>query len=148
MKLFFYKKTNSLINLILSLLGFGAACSVSGCAYGTPAMEYGTPYATFKVKGTVKSEKTSGAISNIRVVMRQDTSYTTSNGSYEVTETDFPRDQIFYVEFKDIDSTTNGDFQSLDTIVEFVNPEFKGGDGDWNEGETEKELNITLKNKE
>ena len=34
-----FKRYNALIRFLLSILGFGAACSLSSC-------EYGTPYAT------------------------------------------------------------------------------------------------------
>lgn len=140
-----FKKYNALISFLLSILGFGAACSLSSCEYGTPAVEYGTPYATFKVKGGVKSEVTSNSIPNIRVVMGYDTTYTDESGNYQVENTDFPDDQTFLVEFKDIDGVTNGKYQPLDTIVEFIDPEFSGGTGSWDSGETEKEVNVKLK---
>ena len=128
-------------SFLLSILGFGAACSLSSC-------EYGTPFATFKVKGNVKSEVTSNAIPNIRVVMGYDTTFTDESGNYQISNTDFPDNQTFLVEFKDIDRETNGEYQTLDTIVEFIDPEFSGGTGNWDSGETEKEINVKLKDKE
>ena len=50
----------------------------------------------------------------------------------------------FNIEFIDIDGAENGEYQSLDTIVEFKDPHFTGGDGDWYAGETSKEFNIQL----
>lgn len=148
MKTSIFKRFNGLISFLLSILGFGAACSLSSCEYGTPAVEYGTPYATFKVKGNVQSEMTSDSIPNIRVVMGYDTTFTDESGNYQISNTDFPDDQTFLVEYKDIDGETNGDYQPLDTIVEFVDPEFSGGTGNWDSGETEKEVNVKLKDKE
>ena len=114
-----FKRYNALIRFLLSILGFGAACSLSSC-------EYGTPYATFKVNGSVKSEVTSNDIPNIRVIMGYDTTFTDKSGNYQISNTDFPEDQTFLVEFKDIDGKTNGEYQSLDTIVEFIDPEGNG----------------------
>lgn len=143
-----FKRFNTLLSFLLSILGFGAAFSLNSCEYGTPAMEYGTPFATFKVKGSVKSELSSNAIPNIRVVMGNDTTFSDESGNYQISNTDFPDDQTFLLEFKDIDGKTNGEYQALDTIVEFIDPKFSGGTGDWNSGETEKEVNVKLKEKE
>lgn len=147
-KISLFKRFNTLISFLLSILGFGAACSLNSCEYGTPAMEYGTPYATFKVKGSIKSELTSNTIPNIRVVMGYDTTYADESGNYQVFNTNFPDDQTFLVEFKDIDGEVNGEYQALDTIVEFIDPVFYGGTGNWDNGETEKEVNVKLKDKE
>lgn len=142
-KISLFKRYNTLTSFLLSILGFGAACSLSSCSY-----EYGTPFATFKVKGNVKSEVTSKAIPNIRVVMEYDTTFTDESGNYQISKTDFPDNQTFFVEFKDIDGETNGEYQPLDTIVEFIDPEFSGGTDNWDSGETEKEVNVKLKDKE
>jgi len=143
-----FKRFNTLLSFLLSILGFGAAFSLNSCEYGTPAVEYGTPFATFKVKGSVKSELTSNAIPNIRVVMGYDTTFSDESGNYQISNTEFPDDQTFLLEFKDIDGETSGEYQALDTIVEFIDPKFSGGTGDWNSGETEKEVNVKLKEKE
>jgi len=143
-----FKKSNAFINFLLTLLGFGAVCTFNGCMYGDPVVEYGTPFATFKVNGNVKAETTTDAIPNIRVVMGDDTTFTDASGNYQLSNTAFPGNQTFQVKFKDIDGETNGEYQPLDTMVQFVNPEFTGGDDDWDSGETEKEVNVTLKNKE
>ena len=148
MKTSIFKRFNGLISFFISILGFGAACSLSSCEYGTPAAEYGTPYATFKVNGNVQSEITSNSVPNIRVVMGYDTTYTDESGNYQLSNTEFPEDQTFLIEFKDIDGETNGEYQPLDTIVEFIDPEFSGETGGWDSGETEKEVNVKLKDKE
>ncbi len=147
-KTFSLKKSNSLISFLLTILGFGAVCSFNGCMYGDPVVEYGTPFATFKVSGKVVSEITSNAIPNIRVVLESDTTYTDNSGNYQILNTNSPGNQAYLVEFKDIDGETNGEYQPLDTIVEFIDPEFSGGTGSWDWGETEKEVNVKLKNKE
>jgi putative lipoprotein (rSAM/lipoprotein system) len=143
----FLQKYNGLITILLTVLGFGTACNLTGCEYGTPAFEYGTPYATFIVKGDVKSAQNSTAIPKIRVVMNHDTAFTNVSGNYQLENIDFPEEQSFLVEFKDVDGSNNGDFQPLDTIVKFINPKFAGGSGSWDAGKTEKELNVFLKPK-
>ena len=145
LKTIVYKRFNALIGILLSLLGFGAVCSLNSCE---PIPEYGTPHATFKVIGSVKSEATSNVLPGIRVVMGYDTSFTDASGNYQVENRDFPDDQTFLVEFKDVDGETNGEYQPLDTIVEFIDPEFSGGSGGWDSGETEKEINVELKDEE
>lgn len=142
-----FRKSNAVIRLLLSVLGFGAVYSLNSCE-DNGAAEYGTPTATFKVMGTVKSEQTSNPVSNIRVVMGYDTTFTDESGNYQVSNVDFPDDQTFLLEFKDIDGETNGAYQPLDTMVEFTDPEFSGGSGAWDSGETEKEVNVNLKDTE
>lgn len=139
------KGQNRIIAFFMSVLGIGTACSFGGCEYGTP-VEYGTPSATFVVNGKVSNEEGTG-INGIRVVLRQDTALTNPNGQYEVETIDFPTDTDFQIQFEDIDGTDNGEYQKLDTIVAFVDPEFTGGDDSWYEGETIKDFDVQLKNK-
>lgn len=136
-----------MISFLLSILGFSTACSLSSCEYGSPGMEYGTPYATFKVKGSVKSAETLKPIPAIRVVMRDDTTYTDASGNYQVEDMEFPKDQSIVIYFEDTDGKLNGEYQSLDTIAEFKDPKFTGGKGGWDNGETVKELDVKLTTK-
>ncbi len=147
-KIGFLRKYNGLISLLLALLGFSTACEQGADEYGTSAVEYGVPHATFIVKGNVKAENTSSAIANIQVVMNQDTVYTDESGNYQVENTEFPEDQTFLLKFKDVDGEINGEFQPLDTTIEFKDPQFTNGSGSWYEGKTEKELNVNMKPKE
>jgi putative lipoprotein (rSAM/lipoprotein system) len=135
---------NYVIAFLLSLLGVGGACTMGGCEYGSPAEEYGTPTATFKVTGTVASES-NVKIPNIRVVMQFDTAYTDAQGKYNVEVMEFPTDQSFLVKYEDADGTANGSFQSKDSTVVFQNPHFVNGDGHWNQGETSKVVDVKLK---
>ncbi|MCP4552800.1 MAG: hypothetical protein GY834_12335 [Bacteroidetes bacterium] len=151
MKTSIFIKLNGLISIMLSILGFGAACGLSSCedVTRTSAAEYGTPYATFKAKGNVTSEMTSNTIPNIRIVMGYDTTFTDESGNYQISNTDFPDDQTYLLEFKDVDGEINGEYHPLDTVVEFIDPEFSGGGTSlWDNGETEKEVNVKLKDKE
>ena len=145
MKIKLLEKHNKLIAFLLSVIGIGGACSFGGCAYGTP-VEYGTPTATFKVSGKVNSEEEAN-IKGIRVIMFDDTAYTSEEGKFQVQTVNFPADVDLDIEFDDTDGELNGAFQSLYTIVSFVDPEFKNGDGHWYAGETSKEFNVKLKSK-
>lgn len=144
------KRYNSLIGFLLAALGFGSI-SLTGCDSPVdpdPVAEYGVPYAIFKVKGKVTSE--AEGIPNIKVKMGSDSfyfdsTYTDANGEYEISQGTFPSDQAFDMSFEDIDGAQNGSFQALDTIVEFVDPQFTGGSGNWDSGETETIFNVELK---
>jgi putative lipoprotein (rSAM/lipoprotein system) len=156
MKTLLLRRFNTLISFLLAILGFGAACGLGSCEYDDGLFNrgidgpvaYGTPHATFKVIGSVKSDGTSDNLPYIRVVMGYDTAFTDESGNYQVENIEFPKDQTFLVEFKDIDGEINGEYQPQDTIVEFVSPKFSGGSGNWDSGETEKEVNVNLKDKE
>jgi putative lipoprotein (rSAM/lipoprotein system) len=137
MKIKILKTYNVLIAGLLAMLGFATACDSKD--------EYGTPSAKFIVNGKVKSSETDQPIENIRISMQGDTTYTDENGVYQVVDKwGFPTDQTYNIEFKDIDGELNGEFSDLDTIVEFKDPKFSNGDGDWYSGETSKEFDVKL----
>ena len=79
--------------------------------------------------------------------MESDTVYTDHTGQYRVEYSAFPDNQTLMVEFEDTDGATNGSYNPLDTIVEFKDPQFSGGTGSWNQGITEKEVDVELKTK-
>ena len=143
MKRSLLEKHNKFIAFLLSIIGIGGACTFGGCEYGT-AVEYGTPSATCKVFGKVTSEKNT-TIRGIRLILQNDTAHTDENGQYIVQTIDFPGDQDFLIEIEDIDGESNGEYQPLDTIASFNDPEFINPEGAWNRGETSKEMNIELK---
>ena len=139
-KIKFFKTSNAIIFGLLALLGFTTSCEKK--------VEYGTPSAKFIVNGKVISSDSNEAINNIRVVMRGDTTKTDNEGKYQVVDKyGFPSDQTYDIQFQDIDGATNGDYQNLDTIIEFKNPQFINGDGNWYSGETSKELDIEFNKK-
>jgi len=148
MKKEFLFNCNKTIVFLLTLLGFATSC---GDNFG--GTEYGTPHADFIVKGTVLSASTNLPIEHIRLIMRDsitqypDTAFTDLNGKYLFNRMGFPADHTFMINLVDIDGTAKGEFQSLDTTIVFKNPVFTGGDGHWNSGKTEKELNLKIKPK-
>lgn len=143
-KIKFFKTYNAIIAGLIGLLGFSSCDKIGG---GDPVVEYGTPSAKFIVNGKVIASDSKEGIENIRVVIPGDTTKTDSEGKYQIHVNGFPEDQKFNIEFQDIDGALNGDFQNLDTVVEFKDPDFTDGDGHWYKGESSKELNIELNNK-
>ena len=123
----------------MAMLGFAASCDSIG-----PQAMYGTPTAKYIVNGKVTSSSSGQEIENIKIKLRRDSTKTDSQGNYQIETGEFPDGETFNIEFIDADSTDNGEYQSLDTIVEFKDPHFIGGDGDWYAGETSKEFNIKL----
>lgn len=140
----FFRGYNALIAALLSLLGFTTACEQSVDEYGAPMPEYGVPSATFIVKGTVKSSVNTESIPNIKVKMGYDSTQTDVQGRYEVSTRSVAGDQTFQVTFEDIDGAENGAFADADTNVVFEDPQFTGGDGNWDQGQAQKEVNIRL----
>jgi len=140
------KKYNRLISLLLSLLGIGGTFTFISCD-GTGQVEYGTPSATFKIFGKVTSED-GDQIPYIKVkaaMHNYDSSYTNEAGEYTLVLGSFPSDQDFYMEYSDVDGPSNGLYQTKDSTVSFVNPQFENGDGSWYSGEASKKVDIQLK---
>lgn len=138
------KSYNKILAFILSILGVGGT-TFSCAMYGIPA-EYGTPYANFKVNGTITNSRNE-TIPGIKVKMPYNSTYSNTNGKYEIDTHDFPTNQTFQIKFIDVDGAENGEFETLDTTVVFENPKFVNGDGDWFQGDTSKEFNIKLSDK-
>lgn len=136
-------KYNKLITMLLSIMGFSTACEVIGGA----RVEYGTPHATFLVKGNISSASSNKPIPQIKVIMGYDTTYTDNEGNYMAKMVDFPTDQSYIIELFDVDGTQHGEFADTNATIDFIDPEFSGGDGNWNSGQTEKELEIKMKPK-
>ena len=136
----FLRIQNALIAGILFLAGAVISCNKY-------VDEYGMPYAEYIVKGKVKSQETSRVIENIKVSMDGDTVKTDSEGSYKLVG-EYAENNFFDIKFEDIDGAANGEYQNLDTVVQFENPEFTGGDGNWYEGETTTEFDVELNPKE
>ena len=122
----------------MAALGFTSACRKD------PAVEYGTPSAKFIVNGKIISGSTGDPIENIKVIMQRDTSFSDAQGIYQVMdEYGFPGDKTYSIQFLDLDGALNGEFQNLDTLVEFVDPQYVNGSG-WYSGETSQEFDIQM----
>lgn len=153
----FYSK---ILSFCLLLLG------ISSCDDMVPGgdvrLEYGTPSAKFRIKGTIKSTETQQAIKDIKVVVvetHDGKEYEVaqpvssgSDGSFSLEVISFPqKDAKFELKLEDVDGELNGLFDTKKETVEFKDASFSKGDGKWYKGETEKvvskiELTPTKKN--
>lgn len=119
------------------ILGFTPSCIFN-------ALE-GAPFAKFIVEGTVTNQSDQQIIPGIRVILNEDTVFTCVKGQYWIATTEgSPDDRSFAIKFEDIDGAQNGRFSNLDTVVQFKDPEFTGGDGDSYVGETKTSMDIIL----
>ena len=156
-KLKFLKSSNSLIVLLISILGFSSSCKKEESRY-----MYGSPHASFIITGKVESAATNTMIPEIIVEMRSIKNYQDGqsyirlvatgfgdsvDGSYNLLDTNTPDDNTYQIKFIDIDGALNGEYETLDTTVVFNKPKFTGGDGSWDYGYTTQELNVKLKPK-
>jgi putative lipoprotein (rSAM/lipoprotein system) len=146
------KGANWILSGILSMLGF-SGCDDTGNDY---IVEYGTPHATFSFHGTV-ANKAGNPVKDIKIEIKKEGSpestipvptITNEMGQYSTTFVEFPV-QDFQVIVSDIDGEVNGSYQN-DTIPVKVGKDdyYKQGDGHWNNGSADKEVNIVLKEKE
>lgn len=149
----FLTGTNKLLAGLLTLLGF----SVTSCE---PTDEYGSPYATYEIKGKVVNEEGT-AIPDIQVVISapnvygeedmfayRDTLSTDKQGQFEIQKglEAFGEDLTFKIKAEDIDGEANGgSFEETTTEVTFKNEDLKGKSGNWNLGKAEKEVTLTMK---
>lgn len=130
---------NVIIAGMLSILGFTTSCD--------PVVEYGTPYANFIVKGKITSSETDKPIENIQVTMGGVPKLTNSNGEFEIVNSGSLLDTTFNLNIRDIDGENNLLFFDKDTVAQFKNPIFSGGDDNWYVGDTKINIDIKLKPK-
>ena len=144
---FIQKYTNYVLAGLLSLLGF------SSC--GDADLEYGTPHATYEIKGKVTDEagkpipdvhvqcSTEYTRENSHGYDRIPAVRTSSDGTYLSRFGEFPTSSIRVV-VTDVDGEANGSFQpdSVDIII--TQKDYKKPSGHWDEGTATKE-NISFK---
>ena len=155
------RKINWLLGGLLTLLGFGSV----GCDKAEP-VEYGTPYATYALKGKVVDEQNQ-PVPHIQVEVQPaedpahiawyypvDTVYTDEQGNFAWERTDFITPPCFQIIFEDPDEDANRGWFASDTLqVDFSDEkttEYRGGheghgDLKWYQGRAEKEVFVTLK---
>ena len=138
-QLHFLKLYNIILVGLLSALGFASSCSKPD-----PVAEYGVPSAKFTINGTIQDKESNTPIENIKVSIHQQTVAADAQGKYQITEDGFGGDMTFNIQYRDEDGAANGEYNDLDTIIEFKNPQFVNGDGNWYAGETSKEFDVKL----
>lgn len=124
---------NKLIWLILSLLGFSAAACNDN---GDLPCEYGTPYATFSVKGKVQN-KAGKPIPGIEVsTPSQYATHTNEEGVFVYNWDEWPQ-QLPYeatIKFRDTDGAENGTYADQQLTVTFEEKDQTAGASGWSAG--------------
>lgn len=158
-----------LLSTLLACLGFASCDSEKG--ENPMICMYGTPTATFAIKGKVVNES-GKALSGIQVVVPslefgfvsrpgvipdhpngtlplRDTLYTTDDGQFVWHGGAFNYDTVrYHLQFNDIRPVEDAPLYLPDSLkVTFLATELKNGDGAWNRGYAEKKVEITLKEK-
>ncbi len=142
------KLCNSVLVALLAL--FGIACSDQNDP--VPA-EYGTPYASFSIKGKVTDEQ-NHPVPNVRILVRTpdsseewikaDTLYSDQQGAFLFEKADFPVSKYKFI-ISDTDGEANGGFFANDTTILALNREDYRNGHRWFQGSVDKEIQITLK---
>ena len=70
--------------------------------------------------------------------------YTNDLGEYIIETRNSISKQLYTLKFRDIDEGLNGAYKDIDTIIDFTNIEYVGGDGSWNYGDKALRLDIEL----
>ena len=141
-------KTSKLIARLLAMLGFGAAAV--GCE---GLLMYGSPYSEFDLNGRVTDEAGS-PVRDIKIVLKPDAdsehemgvAISDANGVFRIyLEHDGGRRSGVAVIAEDIDGDKNGgEFAPQTLEIEIEPSEYKGGDGDWDDGRVTKTAEFTL----
>ena len=148
MKRKFIRTQNIFIAFLMSILGFGSACTEKEISPG-----YGSFTATyFKVYGKITTEN-GDDIRAIKVTMLSNTyvadslmpfhdsagAYTDYYGNYVLNYASHLNSRIFRLKFEDVDGLALNEYQTKDTIITF---------GNVRQTNTTKEVNTKLKEKE
>lgn len=140
-----------IITKSLSILGF--TIPIFGC--GGLDM-YGTPSATYEVKGKV-CDTDGNPIKGIKIVLQDDAtdpnpyeiaeSQSLENGDYTIRNTTLPRSKL-YLSVEDIDGAANGgEFEEQTIELDFSKVEATGDKGAWYEGTKSLEKQIVMQEK-
>jgi putative lipoprotein (rSAM/lipoprotein system) len=141
---------DKIVMALLGLFPFLTACD-------DPRTLYGTPSATYVVKGRVTDETTHAPLQNIRVMLhendeypeyRLDTVQTDELGAYSMTFTGYAQNNLFiYLKAEDVDGEANGGlYQSAMDTAQVTDSNWDKSDaGDWNMGTATVVKDIKLK---
>ena len=143
-------KASRIITGLLALLGF-TGCHIE---IGGGRVEYGTPHATFEVKGRV-TDSDGDPVRDIKVVVgdprggdgfEYGVGITDASGRYEVTGGWFGGSDLSVVA-EDIDGDKNGgDFETESRVLRIDGDDYVGGRG-WFRGKVTKKADFELESK-
>jgi len=100
---------------VLGFVSFSAALFIFQACYGAPQ----DTEADVVIQGTVKSDTTGQTVAGIKVLFPETNQYviTDSTGYFHFY---LPTQNSYELIFEDSDSTENGSFNSLDTIIQGI----------------------------
>lgn len=140
---------------MLTLMGFNVSCDDENGGDGGGMVEYGTPHASYVIKGKVV-DPANNPIPNIQIKCAAEHSYsegqkfvvadstnTDDSGAFHATFGVFPTEKIKVIA-TDIDGKLNGSFEKDSVEVTIHKEDYKNG-SHWNKGEATKEVTLTLK---
>ena len=149
MKTLHYRWNRSLNWILTTLLGFlgFSSCEDNGDDPGNIICMYGTPTASYTIKGKV-TDQAGQALSDIIPDTPygshpvNDTLYSGKEGEFETRQAAFPIDTVKY-NLK-INPDENNPYYQADSLkVTFLRKDLQGGEG-WNRGNTTQEVKIIL----
>ena len=163
MKVRFYRWYNAVLTVLLSMLGYGCSTSSEEDVemYGVLVVEYGTPYAEYRVKGQVTDESgvpINGIKTSAKNVVASgmsgvhgfglDSVQTDASGQFAVSFRCFPGNPETKLIVEDIDGDANGGEFLSDTLDIDFNKAVQTTKGEgWYEGSFEITQDIKMKKK-
>lgn len=143
--------------LIISLF-LGLICNLGGCSSTTEPdpVEYGMPYADFKIKGTVRNLHSEEPIRGFSVSLRDtldnslisDEVLTDSLGNYIIEIRAAPWENTWMLHAEDIDGAENGRFDAVDSLISIPQSEIVEPspffDDEWYAGWAELDIDLDL----
>ncbi|MBQ9215981.1 MAG: radical SAM-associated putative lipoprotein [Prevotella sp.] len=164
MKVKFNRWYNAILTALLTMLGYGCSSEGPLDMYGSPVVEYGTPYADYQLHGTVTDE-TGSPVKDIKVSTKYvfhnydgtvvtdgiDSIQTDGLGKYAVGYRRYHGENDLKLIVEDVDGDANGGVFKSDTIdIDYKNAtkvKDAGRDEHWSEGTYAIKQDIILKKK-
>ena len=142
-----FRIISGIIAVLFGVLSFSACYGVQPCAYGSPN-------ATYKLDGTIKSSVNNNGINNLKISLTDLSSdyslidvTSDSVGNYSLTTNTFPNDK-FILKIKDVDGQENGNYESKDLTIDFSDINYTDPGKSWYHGKKEKIIDIEVDPKE
>lgn len=133
----------------------GVSCNIGDWGvtpvYGVA--EYGMPYASYRVMGTVRARGSLEPLPGIKLTISDtatvssrtlDSAFTDTLGRYVLAYSDDPWAGVWRVTARDVDGAANGAFLAKDTTARIPQGELTGGGGSWDAGHGEDTVDIEL----
>lgn len=138
---------NRIMMSVMALLGFN---SCGGDSQDEISCEYGSPYATYEIKGTVTNE-VGEAIADIKIQALSEEgthplfepTLTNSQGKFTISGNTFPVATL-NVSAIDIDGEKNGNYETKDNLITITEDDRIENGKEWYSGKFSKEIAIKM----